>query len=77
MIFNCTSCCKAISSSAEVCPYCMIEIAGVAKEITVQKTLEEKKNHFQFLARKKMSNLSHLTRKVNLNTLRIARTHHI
>jgi hypothetical protein len=34
MLFNCLHCCKAISSQAPTCPYCMLETNSMVREVT-------------------------------------------
>lgn len=33
MLFNCLNCCKAISSKAESCPYCMLGTSSMVREV--------------------------------------------
>ena len=33
MLFNCLNCCKAISSQAESCPYCMMAMSGMVAQV--------------------------------------------
>jgi hypothetical protein len=40
MIFNCLSCCKAISSRNEQCPFCMIELSKAIAQHNISKETE-------------------------------------
>jgi hypothetical protein len=46
MLFNCLNCCKAISSQAQSCPYCMIETNSMVQQVQPQQAIQTPKLAF-------------------------------
>ncbi len=63
MLFNCINCCKAISSQAHTCPYCLVGTDKAVREMA----LNQEPIHIpvRLAARRKIARVKRLTERLN------------
>ena len=63
MLFNCINCCKAISSQAHICPYCLVGTDEVIRKMA----LNEEPLHIPAMlaAKRKIARVKRLTERLN------------
>lgn len=52
MLFNCFSCCKAISSNASACPYCMVETTPMVQQMEPENPVAVYERRWGFFLKK-------------------------
>lgn len=63
MLFNCINCCKAISSQATTCPYCLVGTDHAVREMALND--EDLKIPITLAAKRKVARIKRLTNRVN------------
>ncbi len=63
MLFNCINCCKAISSQATTCPYCLVATENTIREMALND--EDLKIPVTLAAKRKVARIKRLTFRVN------------